>query len=49
MNFCIMLLFDTGMRCNEMILMESEDIFWSSMARAARNAWCQSRLRCPSS
>ena len=38
----IMLLFDTGMRCNEMILMEPEDIktgtiFWSSMARAARN------------
>ena len=26
MNFCIMLLFDTGMRCNEMILMEPEDI-----------------------
>lgn len=26
MNFCIMLLFDTGMRCNEMILMELEDI-----------------------
>ena len=26
MNFCIMLLLDTGMRCNEMILMEPEDI-----------------------
>lgn len=26
MNFCIMLLFDTGMRCNEMNLMEPEDI-----------------------
>ena len=26
MNFCIMLLFDIGMRCNEMILMEPEDI-----------------------
>ena len=26
MNFCIMLLFDTGMRCNEMIPMEPEDI-----------------------
>lgn len=26
MNFCIMLLFDTGMRCSEMILMEPEDI-----------------------
>ena len=26
MNFCIMLLFDTGTRCNEMILMEPEDI-----------------------
>ena len=26
MNCCIMLLFDTGMRCNEMILMEPEDI-----------------------
>ena len=24
MNFCIMLLFDTGMRCNEMILMEPD-------------------------
>jgi integrase/recombinase XerD len=26
MNFCIMLLYDTEMRCNEMILMEPEDI-----------------------
>ena len=26
MNFCIMLLLDTGMRCNEMNLMEPEDI-----------------------
>lgn len=46
----IMLLFDTGMRCNEMILMEPEDIKpdYILVKQVARNVWCQSRLRCPS-
>lgn len=44
MNFCIMLLFDTGMRCNEMILMEPD--LYSGQAWQGQQGTCGAKVAC---